>query len=66
VVSKEMKKLACRDIGLDCGYIIEGEREEDIINDAKQHVWEVHAIKQEEMTSEMKAKITQNIRDSEL
>jgi predicted small metal-binding protein len=64
VVSKEMKKLACRDIGLDCGYIIEGEREEDIINDAKQHVWEVHAIKQEEMTSEMKAKITQNIRDS--
>ena len=60
----EMKKLACRDIGLDCGYIIEGEREEDIIKNAYQHVWEVHAIKQEEMTSEMKARITQNIRDS--
>ena len=61
-----MKKLACRDIGLDCDYIIEGEREQDIINNAKQHIWEVHAIKQEEMTSEMKAKITQNIRDSTL
>jgi predicted small metal-binding protein len=61
---KEMKKLACRDIGLDCGYIIEGEREEDIIKNAKQHIWEVHAIKQEEITSEMKAKITQNISDS--
>ena len=60
----EMKKLACRDIGLDCGYIIEGEREEDIIKNAYQHVWEVHAIKQEEMTSEMKAKITENISDS--
>jgi predicted small metal-binding protein len=59
-----MKKLACRDIGLDCGYIIEGEREEDIIKTAKQHIWEVHAIKQEEITSEMKAKITQNISDS--
>lgn len=59
-----MKKLACRDIGLDCGYIIEGEREEDIIKNAYQHVWEVHAIKQEEMTSEMKAKITENIRGS--
>ncbi len=59
-----MKKLACRDIGLDCGYIIEGVREEDIIKNAYQHVWEVHAIKQEEMTSEMKAKITENISDS--
>ena len=59
-----MKKLACRDIGLDCGYIIEGEREEDIIKNAYQHAWEVHAIKQEEMTSEMKAKITENISDS--
>jgi predicted small metal-binding protein len=61
---KEMKKLACRDIGLDCGYIIEGETEEDIIKNAKQHIWEVHAIKQDEITSEMKAKITQNISNS--
>ena len=60
----KMKKLACSDIGLDCSYIIEGEREEDIVKNAKQHVWEVHAIKEEEMTSEMKAKITQNIHNS--
>jgi predicted small metal-binding protein len=59
-----MKKLACRDIGLDCGYIIEGETEEETIKNAKQHIWEVHAIKQEEITSEMKAKITQNIHNS--
>jgi predicted small metal-binding protein len=58
-----MKKLACRDIGLDCGYIIEGEGEEGVIKNAKQHICEVHAIKQEEITSEMKAKITQNIRN---
>jgi predicted small metal-binding protein len=61
---REMKKLACRDIGLDCGYIIKGETEEEVIKNAKQHIWEVHAIKQDEITSEMKAKITQNISNS--
>jgi predicted small metal-binding protein len=61
---KEMKKLACHDIGLDCGYIIEGETDEDIIKSAEQHIWKIHAIQPEEITSEMKARITQNIRNS--
>ncbi|MBV9178971.1 MAG: DUF1059 domain-containing protein [Nitrososphaeraceae archaeon] len=59
-----MKKLACQDIGLNCGYIIEGKSDEDIVKSAEQHIWEIHAIKQEEITSEMKAKIKQNIRNS--
>jgi predicted small metal-binding protein len=59
-----MKKLACQDIGLNCDYIIEGKSDEDIMKGAKQHIWEIHAIKQEEITSEMKAKIKQNIRNS--
>ena len=58
-----MKKLACSDIGLDCGYIIEGEGDEDIMENAKQHLSEVHAIEQDAITSEMKPKITQNIRN---
>jgi predicted small metal-binding protein len=61
---KEMKKLACHDIGLDCGYMIEGETEEDIIKSAEQHIWEIHAIQPEEITSEMKDGITQNIHNS--
>jgi predicted small metal-binding protein len=61
---KEMKKLTCHDIGLDCGYIIEGETEEDIIKSAEQHIWEIHAIQPEEITSEMKDGITQNIHNS--
>jgi predicted small metal-binding protein len=56
-----MKRLACRDIGLDCDYIIKGETEEDIIKNAVQHAWEIHAIKPEEMTSEMKVRIKDNI-----
>ena len=35
---KEMKKLACHDIGLDCGYIIEGKTEEDIVKSAEQYI----------------------------
>jgi predicted small metal-binding protein len=56
-----MKRLACRDIGLDCDYIIKGETEEEIIKNAVQHAWEIHAIKPEEMTSEMKVRIKDNI-----
>ena len=56
-----MKRLACRDIGLYCDYIIKGETEEEIMRNAVQHAWEIHAIKPEEMTSEMKAKIKDNI-----
>jgi predicted small metal-binding protein len=56
-----MKRLGCRDIGLDCDYIIKGETEEDIIKNAVQHAWEIHAIKPEEMTSEMKVRIKDNI-----
>jgi predicted small metal-binding protein len=56
-----MKRLACRDIGLDSDYIIKGETEEEIMENAVQHAWEIHAIKPEEMTSEMKAKMKDNI-----
>jgi len=59
-----MKKLACRDVGLDCDYIIKGETDEEIMKNAVQHAWEIHAIKPQEMTSEMKVRIKDNIRVS--
>ena len=58
-----MKTLACRDIGLNCNEIIKGTTEEDVLKHAKEHAWEFHAIKPEEMTSEMKARIKDNIHD---
>jgi predicted small metal-binding protein len=58
-----MKKLACRDVGLDCDFVVEGLSEEEVLNKAQQHAYEVHAIKPEEMTSELKVKIQENIRD---
>ena len=59
-----MKTLACRDIGLNCDDIIKGTTEEDALIHAEQHAWEIHAIKPEEMTSEMEAKIKDNIHDT--
>lgn len=59
-----MKKLACHDVGLDCDFVVEGVSEEEVLNKAIQHAYEVHAIKPEEMTSDMKVKIQQNICDA--
>ena len=59
-----MKKLACRDVGLDCDFVMEGVSEEEVLDKAQQHAYEVHAIKSEEMTSEQKVKIQENIRDA--
>jgi len=56
-----MKRMACRSIGLDCDYIIEGETEKELTQNALKHAWENHAINPDEMTSEMKAKIRDNI-----
>lgn len=47
--------------GLDCDYIIEGETEKELTENALKHAWENHAIKPDEMTSEMKAKIRDNV-----
>ena len=59
-----MKKLACHDVGLDCDFIIEGITEEEVLSKTRQHAYDIHAIRPEEMTSEMKAKIQENIRDT--
>ena len=59
-----MKKLACRDVGLDCDFVMERVSEEEVLNKAHQHAFEIHAIKPEEMTSELKVKIQENIRDA--
>ena len=56
-----MKQVACGHVGLDCDSIIKGATEEDVTRKAIEHMWEYHAIKPEEMTSEMKAKIKEKM-----
>jgi predicted small metal-binding protein len=52
IIRKGNETISLHDIGLDCGYIIEDKTEEDIVKSAEQHIWEIHAIKPEEITSE--------------
>jgi predicted small metal-binding protein len=52
-----MKRLTCRDVGLDCDYVILGDSSEEVASKALKHAWEAHAISAEEMTSDMKTRI---------
>jgi predicted small metal-binding protein len=56
-----MKQVSCGQLGLSCDHVIQAETEEEIIKKTVEHIWEHHAIKPEEMTSEMKVKIKENI-----
>ncbi len=51
----------CVHVGLDCDCVMNGATEEDVMRKAIEHIWQYHATKPEEMTSEMKVKIKENI-----
>jgi len=61
----EMKRLTCRDVGLDCDYVILGDSNEEVASKTVKHAWEAHAISAEEMTSDMKTRIKENINTTE-
>ena len=54
-----MKQVLCEQVGFSCDYVLDGET--DVMRKAVEHIWENHAIKPEEMTSDMKAKIKEKI-----
>jgi predicted small metal-binding protein len=56
-----MKQLTCEHVGLDCECVVNATSEEDVMKKAIEHMWEYHAIKQEERTSDMKVKIMEKI-----
>jgi predicted small metal-binding protein len=39
-----MLTLACRETGLNCDYIIEGETEEDILKNGAEHATQAHGM----------------------
>jgi len=53
--------VRCSDVGLDCNCVILGMNEKEVMYETIIHMCEYHAIDQEEMTSEMKSKIRENI-----
>ena len=49
IVSVELLTLICRETGLDCDYVIEGETEEEILSKGADHAIKAHGFKAEEI-----------------
>ena len=60
-----MKKLACRDLGLDCNYVVTGATEDEVMQKAGEHGKKVHGYKDADFTPEMMAKVRAAIKDAE-
>ena len=45
----ELIKLLCRETGLDCDFIIEGETEKQVLTVGAEHVIKVHGLKAEDI-----------------
>ena len=44
-----MLTLRCRETGLDCDYIINGETEEEILKNGAEHAMRVHSVNSEDI-----------------
>jgi predicted small metal-binding protein len=44
-----MLTLRCRETGLDCDYVINGETEEEILKNGAEHAMKVHGMKPEDI-----------------
>ncbi len=58
------KVLACRDVGVDCDYVVCGETEEEVLAKGAQHGREVHGIT--EITPELERKVKAAIHDEQV
>jgi len=54
--------VRCDDVGLDCNCTIHGINEEAAIASVISHMFENHAIRQEEITACMRLRIIENVR----
>lgn len=58
-----MKQLACRDLGMDCDFIVTAETEEEIMSKGGEHGKEVHGYTDEDFTPEMIDKVKSAIKE---
>lgn len=52
-MNKFMKTLACKDMGVNCGYVAKAETEEEVIEMMNEHAKKSHRDKIEEMAKSM-------------
>lgn len=59
-----MKTINCREAGFDCGHVVKGETDEEVLKNGMEHAKKDHNMKEEDLTAEMKEKIRGLIRSS--
>jgi predicted small metal-binding protein len=59
-----MKSLRCRDAGFDCGTVIQGDTDEEIMRKAGEHATKVHNMKESDMTPDLQQKLRGLIQSS--
>lgn len=59
-----MKTFACKDLGMDCNFVAEGETEEEVLAKAKEHGQTVHGQTDADMTPELEEKIKSLTKDA--
>jgi predicted small metal-binding protein len=65
LISINMLSITCRDVGQNCNCIIQGETEEELMENATEHAVKDHGYTEQDiMTPEMKEKIKLHIRKS--
>ncbi len=60
-MAKTQKTISCRDVGMDCDYVVRGETEEELFRNAEKHAREDHGMK--EIPREVREKMRRFIRE---
>ena len=54
-------EMKCRDVGFDCDYVVKGNTEQEIMQNAAVHAQRDHKMKSDEITDDLKSKVRANI-----
>jgi predicted small metal-binding protein len=54
-------EMKCRDVGFECDYVVKGNTEQEIMQNAVVHAQKDHGMKPQDMTDDLKNKIRANI-----
>ena len=59
-----MEKFACKNLGLDCNYVVTGSTKDEVFKKALEHGNTVHAELMKNMTKEQSAQFAQKLKAS--
>lgn len=61
VLDFTVMEMKCKDVGFNCDYVVKGNNEQEIMQNAAAHAERDHGIKPADITEDLKSKIRANI-----